>query len=727
MNDFTLELIDDYVAECLELVEEIEPKFLVAESLNKEVIDDLFRLFHSVKGTSASLGFQNIAQTAHEVESIISLLQKGEFKDDDKKYRLLFLRAFDFLRNCFIGIQKEHSDKCCVDESELIINEAKILLREEIQTDVDVIDGDVEIEEHVEIQKNVEEEDVGIEIDQEMIDAFLAESQEIFSIIEGNLLALSRDPLNTDVPLKESFRHIHSFKGNCGIFSLNDLESLSHRMENILEAILQGKIKSTVIIYNTIIPMIDVLKKHTLAFAGGKGGHDIQGIELYLQILDELLDENGKGQEGKINEISRELELPKTNGNVDSYSKRQDIRVDVVRLDILNNLVGELVTVKTMINEHFKELKNQHNAEKTYRLFDRIVLDLQDISMTIRMVPIAGLFRRMIRIIHDISLKSGKKINFRFFGEDTEIDKTIVESISNPLVHMIRNAVDHGVESPEMRKEIGKSVAGNITLSARNEASQIWITLTDDGRGLNKEALIDKAVSNGLIEGDGSDLTDDEIFNLIFNSGFSTAKEVTDVSGRGVGMDVVKTNIEKIKGVIDISTKEGKGTSFIIKIPLTLAVIQGMMLEVGKTKYTLPIEVIQESVKVDCSKVTSPMEDQELVNVRGEMLPVLRLARIHNIETNIKNIEDGILIIVESKDKKVALLIDRLIGQYETVIKPLPSYLKNVRGVSGCSILGDGNANLILDVESLIELANEKTFKNCNYSERTKDNQPRIS
>lgn len=727
MDDFTLELIQDFITECSDLIDEIEPTLLSAPSLDHTLANNLFRPVHSLKGTSGSLGFLNITTAVHNAETLLSIFQKGDFESDDPKYKAFFLKFFDFIRNSFVILSEQSSDDACENSSKAIIDEANLLMKsiksgEEPQIDLALEKKDVAAD------VEAEGPPITIDIDQDMIDAFVLESRDIFLVVEEKLLHLSKDANDRDA-LNEAFRNIHSFKGNCGIFSLADFEKLSHRIENILSAIIAGEIESTPAVYFAIIPIADVLKEGVEELAnkdnGSKG--EISGLELYLDLLDEII-KDGDNQPStpeptalviekvapivetvKKEPVKKVAVQPVANSNVEKAATvvAQNIRVDVSKLDILNNLVGELVTVKTMVSAHFENF-NDSQMDKTFRLFDRVATDLQDVAMSIRMIPIEGVFKKMIRIVHDISLKSGKKINFESFGGETEIDKTVIEKISDPLVHMIRNAVDHGIESPADREAIGKGALGNVTLSARNEASEIWIVITDDGKGLDREVLFKKGVEKGLVAEDDK-LTDNEIYNLIFSPGFSTAKEVTDVSGRGVGMDVVKTNIEDIKGRVDIQSEIGVGTIFTIKIPMTLAVIQGMILGVGQTKYILPIEMIKQSVKVEKESISHPMDDQELVNIRGEILPVVRLSHLHNIETEIVNLEDGILVVVESKRKRVAILIDKLIGQCETVVKPLPKYLSNVKGVSGCSIMGSGDASLILDVGSLIELADIKS------------------
>lgn len=324
--------------------------------------------------------------------------------------------------------------------------------------------------------------------------------------------------------------------------------------------------------------------------------------------------------------------------------------------------------------------------------------------MIIRMIPVSGLFRRMIRLVHDLSVKSGKKVNLQLSGEGTEVDKTVIETITDPLVHILRNSMDHGLEPPQERLAAGKKDTGTIRLSACHEEGEVWIILEDDGRGLNKEKIIAKAIKNGLIEGDGSDLSDRVIYNMIFQPGFSTAEKITDISGRGVGMDVVKQNLEKIKGKVDVSSVPGKGTTIKLRIPLTLAIIDGMLVRVGEAKCIVPILSIKEAFRPQPDAITITPDNEELVRVRESFFPVVRLHELLSETPEYTDLQDGILIVLEYQGRSICLMVDEILGQQQTVIKGLSEYIGNVRGCSGCTILGNGDVSLILDVGNLVEM-----------------------
>jgi two-component system chemotaxis sensor kinase CheA len=312
----------------------------------------------------------------------------------------------------------------------------------------------------------------------------------------------------------------------------------------------------------------------------------------------------------------------------------------------------------------------------------------------------------MIRLVHDLSVKSGKKAELKLVGEDTEMDKTVIETITDPLVHILRNSLDHGIEPPAERAAAGKPEKGTVKLSACHEEGEVWITIEDDGRGLDRDKILAKAVSKGLVE-EGAEMSDKAVFNMIFAPGFSTADKITDISGRGVGMDVVKQNLDKIKGKVEVNSKLGVGTSIKLRIPLTLAIIDGMLVRVGQTKAIVPILAIKEAFRPQPGAITTTPDGEKLVRVRENFHPVVCLHEVLGKQPDSSAIEDGILIVLENQDSRICLLVDEILGQQQTVIKGLSDYIGAVRGVSGCTILGNGEICLIMDVNGLLEMSGE--------------------
>jgi two-component system chemotaxis sensor kinase CheA len=335
---------------------------------------------------------------------------------------------------------------------------------------------------------------------------------------------------------------------------------------------------------------------------------------------------------------------------------------------------------------------------------ERTTREIQERVMGIRMLPIGQIFNRFPRLVRDLAAKNGKKIQLLMAGEETELDKTVIESIGDPLTHLVRNSADHGLEPPDERLAAGKPEQGTIRMNAFHEGGNICITVEDDGRGLNRDKILAKALLQGLIT-ESEKLTDEQIWGLIFRPGFSTADKITDVSGRGVGMDVVKRNIEALGGMVSIRTEQGRGTTFNLKLPLTLAIIEGMTVRVGTELYIIPLVSIIESIQPkDCSR-RALMGQAEMVSVRGNFHPVVRLYQAFNSEAEFTELEHAILVIVESEGERVALMVDELVGQQQVVIKSLEKNFRKVQGVAGATILGDGTVGFILDVRGLLELA----------------------
>ncbi len=380
----------------------------------------------------------------------------------------------------------------------------------------------------------------------------------------------------------------------------------------------------------------------------------------------------------------------------------QVISVSVSKLDQLLNLIRELVISESMVT-HNPDLENLNleSFHKDARQLRKITNDVQDLVMSMRMVPLSKVFFKFNRIVRDMSKALGKEVNLDIVGEETEVDKNIIEHISDPLMHMFRNSMDHGLETTEERIKAGKDKVGVVRLEAINAGSEVLIILSDDGKGLDKDKILAKAKKNGLLKKDESEYSEKEIFQFIFLPGFSTNEQVTSYSGRGVGMDVVTTNIIAVGGSIDVNSARGVGTTFTLKIPLTLAIIDGMLIHIGNDVYTLPIVSIKQSFKVKRSQITLDPHGNEMITVRGSVFSLLRLSDFFGIEPKSHDIEDGIVIMVENGDKFVCLLADELIGEHQVVVKTLPSYIDKINGISGCTLLGSGEISIIIDINGL--------------------------
>jgi two-component system chemotaxis sensor kinase CheA len=392
-----------------------------------------------------------------------------------------------------------------------------------------------------------------------------------------------------------------------------------------------------------------------------------------------------------------------------AQSKKTDtasIRVDTDKIDKLINLVGELVITQSMLSDlgsRFEMVRLSVLLERLAQL-ERNTREIQERVMSIRMLPIGTAFSRFPRLVRDLSAKAGKKIQLVLSGEETELDKTVIESIGDPLTHLVRNSADHGLEPPEERLDNNKPELGTIRLNAFHEGGNICITVEDDGRGLNRDKILAKAIKQGLIA-ETEKLSDDQIWPLIFKPGFSTAEKVTDVSGRGVGMDVVKRNIEGLSGTVSIKTALGKGTIFTLKLPLTLAIIEGMTVRVGKETYIVPLLSILESIQPKAVSIKTVVGEGELINVRSTYLPMMRLYNVFSLQPEYTDPTKAILLILETEGERVAVMVDEILGQQQVVIKSMEQNFRKVAGIAGATILGDGTVGFILDVRGLLEIA----------------------
>lgn len=388
--------------------------------------------------------------------------------------------------------------------------------------------------------------------------------------------------------------------------------------------------------------------------------------------------------------------------------KQSLISVNLAKLDALNDIVGEIITTESMVisNPDLEGLELE-SFSKAARDLKKLTGELQDTVMSIRMVPLSGVFQKMNRIVRDMRKKLNKDVEFVMEGEETEVDKSIVDSLQDPLMHLVRNCMDHGIEEhPEERTNEGKSAKGTVKLTAQNSSGEVIITVSDDGAGIDPEKVLAKAKRSGVLTKPESEYTVKEIQNLILLPGFSTNETVTEFSGRGVGMDVVKANVEKCNGTIIVDSKKGLGTTFIIKIPLTLAIIDGMEISVGDIVFTVPISTIRESFKVEPEQILRDTDGNEMIMLRGICYPILRMHEKFGIETEVTDLKEGILLLVETDNKKMCIFADKLIGEQQVVVKPFPKYLSryNIKGegLSGCTIMGDGSISLIIDTNTLI-------------------------
>ena len=792
--DNDLELIIGFTQEARDYLDEVEPALIeISEEssdsgcTDSELINGVFRLFHSMKGSAGFLQLNTVAEVTHEAETLLDKIRKGKAVLTVEITQLL-CRTLDFFRVMLDSIEEKGNDQGFDNEAAAIKKE--LIAACEGKTAVSAAPTPEPVEpvaqipqtppaevkkatkktrkvrrKVVELKPVVHSEPI-MDIGPEMLTGFVQEGAEQLDAAEHALLSIDGSEEIKEF-LNEAFRNIHSFKGNCGFMGFGDLETISHRMETVLDLMREGLILPESGNTGVLLSMIDVLREVVNGLSlEDKSSGGIDSLEVYLELINEMIPEEEVEEEieddseesayspvtgATASDPAPEKEAPQSEApaaavatptvvkpevpaakpavkSVQSQEEkeladkksaerarraiRQDIRVDLGKLDSLINLVGELVIAESMVTRNpAAELIEDENYYRAVHQLRRICDDLQDVAMSVRMIPVSGTFRKMIRLVHDLSHKAQKKIKLNIIGEETEVDKTVIEQIADPLVHIVRNSCDHGIEVPADRIAAGKNETGNVTIEARHEGGEVWIIITDDGKGLNRPKILAKAIERGLVKGDGSDLSDDKIFKLVFEPGFSTADKITDISGRGVGMDVVKKNIEKLNGRIDVKSSEGQGSTFTLRIPLTLAIIDGMLVRVGHTKYTIPVLSIRETLKPERSMITYTPEGSEILSLRDSFIPVIRLYGLFGTKADSNVLEDGILVIVEDSGVPVALFIDEIVGQQQTVIKGLSEYIGKARGCSGCTILGDGSVSLILDLGTLVSMAQDTIAK----------------
>lgn len=678
----------------------------------------IFRLFHSMKGSAGFLELVHIAHVAHAAESLLDLIRSGKIQMHPSHVDLL-CQSCDFSRLALEEVEQRYSDQAleaqAVDISERLKQAAEAALAsantpQAPTTPVAAAPATAPPSPPVTLS---------LLNTPEMLDRFSQEADELLQNAEQRLLSWAEGAADADL-LAALFRDIHSFKGNCGFLGFADMERLSHQMETLLDQTKSQADFGNKPLAEHLLGLLDVLRGSVGAASRGEDA-GIAELKSHLSGLGPFASPATAPVAASVKPAppapanspppappvaASAAPPPPVAAPAEGKNavKRQDIRVDLEKLDVLINLIGEMVIAENMLihNPDLEGLELE-SFGKAAQQMNKLVRELQELAMTIRMVPVSGLFRRMIRLVHDLAMKSGKKVELVLAGEETELDKTVIETITDPLVHLIRNSLDHGLEPPEERLAKGKPAKGTVRLSARHEEGEVWITLDDDGRGLNRDKILAKAASKGLIEGDGSDLSDKQVANLIFLPGFSTADQITDVSGRGVGMDVVKQNVEKIKGKIEVATRPGQGSTFTLRIPLTLGIIDGMMVRVGSTRCIVPTLAIREAFRPPANVITVTPDGLELARVRDKFYPVNRLHQVLGHEPDSRELTDGILILLENQDGGACLFVDEILGQQQTVIKGLSDYIGTVRCVSGCTILGNGEVCLILDVAPLID------------------------
>lgn len=546
-------------------------------------------------------------------------------------------------------------------------------------------------------------------MDPELVQEFLMEAREHLSSIEGLMIEIDNGGA-AEESVHGVFRSFHTIKGLAGFLDFAVIQEVAHEVETLLDRVRTSELTLNPARVDAVLHAGDYISSW-LSYVENPASGAPPAHQALVDEVRRAMQSAAPGAETGPPPADEEAPLaadsPGENANRAASALRAEasaVKVATSKLEYLVDMVGELVIAQSML-EHNPDLA----AARTPRLqrdvsqLGRVTAEVQKTAMAMRMVPIGHLFRRMNRLVRDLARKSGKQADLEMSGEDVELDRTLVEQLSDPLVHMIRNSMDHGLELPADRRTAGKSETGRLFLRASHQAGQIVIEVSDDGRGLDRKRILDKAVARGLLA-PGAQLSDHEIYHLIFQPGFSTAERVTDVSGRGVGMDVVRKQVEKLRGRIDISSRAGQGSTFLLKLPLTLAIIEGLVVTAAGERYIVPIFAVREMIKPSPDAIFTVEGRGEMALVRERLIPVSRLTRKLGLQERSGALTDGLMIVGESEGRDFCLLVDEMVGKQEVVIKSLGPAFSRVRGISGGAILGDGRVGLILDVGVLLSV-----------------------
>ncbi len=697
-------MLDMYFYETNSLLEQLDEILLRTEQANSfdsEDIKEIFRIMHTIKGSSAMMGFENLSVLAHKAEDMFFVIRENPdvITDVSFVYDLVF-QVSDSYKAQIENIQNNVGGEYeAIDFSELI---DKLLKAR------DVLLGETK----------------GEAAPAASAPAAGAPAAEAAPAADNKTTVRVFFEDGCQMENLRAFLLINTIKEACSFLEYTpaDVETNSETAKEIID-------KGFLITFIPHDSVDEVLKAIESAL-------NVQSYEIVSQPVAAPAEEAAKMElppepsaaapvaaspapaAAPVSVASpaakEQTAVEKAQAAVDkaqaaSGSQKQSlISVNLAKLDALHDIVGEIITTESMVisNPDLEGLELE-SFNKAARQLRKLTSELQDTVMSIRMVPLAGVFQKMNRIVRDMRKKLGKEVDFVIEGEETEVDKSIVDSLQDPLMHLVRNCMDHGIEEHASdRTAAGKPEKGTLKLTAQNASGEVVITVSDDGAGIDPEKIMNKARKQGILTKPESEYTEKEIQNLILLPGFSTNEQVTEFSGRGVGMDVVKANVEKCGGTIIVDSKKGVGTNFIIKIPLTLAIIDGMEITVGDLVFTVPIATIRESFKAESSQILRDTQNNEMIMIRGVCYPILRMHEKFGIDTEITDLEDGILLLVETDNKSVCIFADKLIGEQQVVVKPFPAYLTkyNIKGegLSGCTIMGDGSISLIIDTNTLI-------------------------
>jgi two-component system chemotaxis sensor kinase CheA len=674
------------------------------EGVDDESIGALFRSMHTIKGTAGMFGFDDLVSFTHVAENLLSEVRDGKVALTPEMIEI-FLKVKDHAQKLVdLAIAGEALDEFTQTNNDELLKILKSMLFENTGTSVETNAQEQEAEQSNEAtsQKNV------WHISLRLKPNFFATGMDIINILSffdmvgevKNLLLI-----DTKIP---SIEDINPTEAYIGYEILFESDAAYEEIEEIFEFVLDD-IELQIFLANDMEKLQDLVDgepglREELVFGGFDYATRLHCNAVGKEPASVIKESKDEGIT-KVKEESHESvsPMPQAKTETKSPSKKEtkksfSLRVDSSKIDQLINQISEMVIANAKVSQRADTLDDNELSESATILSDMLE-EIRTGIMNIRMVQVGDSFNKFKRIVHDVAKKVDKEIDFEIIGGETELDKMVVEKISDPLMHMLRNSIDHGIESPAERVKLGKNAKGQVQLKTYPDAGTIVIEISDDGQGLPKDKILAKAIANDLVS-ENNNLSDKEIYNLIFAAGLSTAEKVSDISGRGVGMDVVKSNIESLRGTVEIDSRPGEGSVFTIRLPLTLAIIDGFLVQSGKTKYIIPLDMIQECIELD-ARYKKEMAGNEFINLRDSMLPLLDIRTFFNEEQTQSEREN--VVVVRYGDYKIGMMVDELFGEFQTVIKPLGSVFSNVPGISGGTILGSGEIALIFDIPKLME------------------------
>ncbi len=664
MTQADTSLLEIYIYENLQLIEQLDGLLLVADKSDRftaEQVASIFRILHTIKGSSAMMEFDQLAKLSHVMEDLFGYIRDNiDAAYDHRKLCDMVFSAEDFLRTEMEKLQA--GQQADADASEL---------QKSIHAYYDELKGNAAPK----AEKAAEQ-------------APAEKAEQATASAEG-VLRFYKCSIIFEKECK--MENIRAF----GV--VKSIEPLCKRVATVPEDLLKDN-TDDLIVANGFTMFIESAADLPTLLAKIKGNILLESVT-----LDELPDPSQTP-------LDRRTQREPAQQDAQAAPQQQKYSYMSVRLDKLDkllDLVGEIVITETTVTKN-PDIDGLHleNFSKASRQLRKLTDELQDTVMSIRMIPISATFHKLERIVRDMSKKTNKLADLIIIGEDTEMDKNVIDNLSDPLMHIIRNSMDHGIELPDVRESMGKKRTGQVTLEARNTGGDILIIISDDGKGLDREALIAKGIERGLVKKPASEISDKEAYALIFSAGFSTKDAVTEFSGRGVGMDVVTKNIQKMGGSISVDSTLGEGMTVTLRIPLTLAIIDGMQVQVGEQVFIVPLLNIRESFKPKAEDVFLDPDGNEMILIRDDCYSVVKLHNLLDIETNVTRFQDGILILIDGDKESYCLFVDKLLGEQQTVIKPMPFYISRsqawLKGIAGCTILGNGSISLILDINNLL-------------------------